>query len=214
MSLGPDFFHHLAIQGDALYARVLSRDDAQLVPTRLTQAAAARLRAGIAALESWLRRVLLLMALTLEPGLQPRAQPWVKTHRPRLSPPHTTLRIFPRGDAPSRDQFDRLHGRYAAREPFSNGPVWAAPLLARLGALKALIDAPEARAKRLAFHLARRTPGCLQAPTYRGRTSGQRFGTEASTLFDAMGAAICERSRARPPPLGPAPRAGPRIRAL
>jgi len=210
MSLGPDFFQHLAAQGAALHARVLSRDDAHLRPDRLSKAAAGRLRSGIAALESWLRRVILLMALVLEPGLVANGRPWTRTHRIRLGRRPAGLRIFKDSRWPGQRPFP------ARGDTRGDGPraVWAAPLLARLAALKALLDAPEARARRLAFHLARRKPGPLRARPCRGAASGRPFSTEAGTLHDAMAAAIWERSRARPPPLGPAIRAGPRIRSL
>ncbi|MEL6210640.1 MAG: hypothetical protein AAFR44_10765, partial [Pseudomonadota bacterium] len=139
MSLGSAFFHHFATQGDALYARVLSRDDAQLVPARLTQAAAARLRAGIAALESWLRRVLILLALHLEPDL-PAGRPYAKVHRPRrfvLRGP--VFRIFPSGrelDIAARDAFRRwLAERYG--DVSALNAAWGLLGNARLGGFAA-----------------------------------------------------------------------------
>jgi len=87
-------------------------------------------------------------------------------------------------------------------------------LLARLAALKKLVDAPEARARRLAFHLARRRPGPVLAPVFAGRSRGQPFTTETSAVFEALPTAIIAASRSRPPPLGPRPRAGPRARWL
>jgi len=212
MSFSPAFFSHLASQGAALHARVLSRDDAHLRPERVPRAVAARLRAGIAALESWLRRVLILMALSLEPGLKPAAGPWIKTYRPRRLAGHRPgLRIFLRRSAPDPGALAALPDRARVQQ---HGPVQAAPLLARLAALRALVDAPEARAQRLAFHIARRRPGRLVAPPDRAAFPRRLFGTEAGALHDAMAQAICEHSRARPPPLGPAPCAGPRIRSL
>ncbi|MEL6387759.1 MAG: hypothetical protein AAFR00_10435, partial [Pseudomonadota bacterium] len=88
------------------------------------------------------------------------------------------------------------------------------PLLGRLAALKALVDAPARRARRLAFYLARRRPGLLLAPVYRGPASGRVLGRDPAAVFEGMAAAITERSRARPPPLGPAPHPGPRLRWL
>jgi len=216
MSLTPAFCSHLAVQGAALHARVLSRDDGHLAPERLSAAAAGRMRAGIAALESWLRRVLLLMALAMEPDIAPAPRPWVKIRCRRLRRPWRGLRVFTgHGGLPSRDPFAALARRRAGRyRPGGRHPVPAAPLLARLAQLRALVDAPEARARRLAFHIARRRPGPLMAPRYRGPASGRLFGTEAGALHDGLGAAITERSRARPPPLGPAIRAGPRLRQL
>ena len=94
------------------------------------------------------------------------------------------------------------------------GPVQAAPLLARLSALKALLDAPDARARRLAFHLARRRPGPIIPPCLNQPGVPRRYGTELSAIYDALAQAIWTAGRARPPPLGPAPKLGPRIRRL
>ncbi|MEO0983878.1 MAG: hypothetical protein AAFX03_14640, partial [Pseudomonadota bacterium] len=57
--------------GTALWSNVLTRDDAHLAPKIITKAAAKRLRRGIRALEAFVRRVLILLALELEPGLKP-----------------------------------------------------------------------------------------------------------------------------------------------
>ncbi|MEM7766305.1 MAG: hypothetical protein AAF253_02325 [Pseudomonadota bacterium] len=215
MSATPALLPHLKVQGTALHARVLARDDCHLLPESLTRAAAARLRAGIAALEAWLRRVILYLAFQLEPGLQPDQSEYAKVHRPRrLQRPSLDLRILA-NDIP-------LPGAITAGAPFAATPhwqpretaIWATPLLRRLSALKALVDAPEARARRLALHLARRRPGLLVVPGRHGAVQPRRFGTELSTLYHALAQAILTASRARPPPLGPRPRAGPRIRTL
>ena len=92
------------------------------------------------------------------------------------------------------------------------GPVPARGLLQRLSALKAILDNPEPRARRLAWSLARNRPGILLAA--QGRAVPARWGTEPSALYTAMGFAISQTSRAPPPPLGPRPRAGPRIRRI
>ncbi|MEM7768684.1 MAG: hypothetical protein AAF253_14560 [Pseudomonadota bacterium] len=213
MTHSATLFDHLQTHGDRLHARVLARDDLQLAPWRLSRAAAARLRAGIAALESWLRRVLLLLALELEPTLTPRQTPYNPVHRPCTVPRRASrLRVFPADAATDPHRFDALRRR---GRPWSNGrPVHAAPLLSRLARLKALVDAPQARARRLAFHIARRRPGPLFVPAYHGPPSGRTFGPEISAVHAGLAAAIVERSRARPPPLGPALRLGPRARWL
>ncbi|MEO0549449.1 MAG: hypothetical protein AAFZ91_05975 [Pseudomonadota bacterium] len=93
------------------------------------------------------------------------------------------------------------------------GPVQTAPLVARLKALKTLLEAPTERAKRLAFHLARRRPGPLLAP---GRHADvpRRWGTELSMLYEGMAESIRKLSQARPPPLDPVAKPPPRIRLL
>ena len=92
--------------------------------------------------------------------------------------------------------------------------VLAAPLLARLFELCRLIEDPQARARRLAFHLARRRPGPLLAPDLATSRMPARFGTEISALYAGFASAIARLSQARPPPLGPLPIFPPRIRAV
>ena len=177
-----------------LHAKVLSRDECHLTPRRISRAAGARLRAGIAA---------------LEPSLSPDQSEYVRTHRPRLRRGTARpFRIFRTGHT-----FAGINPGFSREILLHRGPVEAAPLLARLSALKALIEAPEQRARRLAFHLARKRPGPL-FPQLDRRRVPRRYGTELSALYTALGAAVTEASRARPPPLGPRPRAGPRIRQL
>ena len=228
MALTPALLDTFRTHGAALHSAISAGGDAHLAPVRLSGAATGRLRAGIAALESWLRRVLILLALELEPALQP-GRPYAKyRRRRRLAPRRHSLRIFPSGrplDAATRDRLRRLprgrrwqagFGADLSGGAGSSGQpsVWAAPLLARLSALRDLVEAPEARARRLAWHLARRRPGRFRAPRYTGPRSGRLFGTETGALHDGLGHAIFEASRARPPPLGPATRLGPRLRQL
>ncbi|MEO1787152.1 MAG: hypothetical protein AAFR41_09040 [Pseudomonadota bacterium] len=215
MSIGPAFFTHLQRRGGLLHAAVLTRDDGHLAPDRMGQAAAGRLRRGIRALEAWLRRVLILMALALEPHLKPANGRHTPSWRPRgLAAPRQALRVFAgeraRGDCTRAMPWDTGH----AGEGASGRAVWVVPLLARLAALKNLVDAPEARARRLAFHLARQRPGPILAPVFPGRSRGQPFTTETGAVFEALPTAIITASRSRPPPLGPRPRAGPRARWL
>ena len=206
-------FETLRFQGLLLHGRVLARDHLQLVPDAISRAASARLRAGIRILESWLRRLLILMALALEPGLKPRPGEHVLTRDWREKPPKTLKRphfqIF--REAPEAD-FTSLDDPWRVRADRATGPVPAKWLLERLSALKALLDDPERRARHLAWSLARKRPGVLLAP--QGRAVPARWGTEPSALYSAMGFAISQASRARPPPLGPRPRAGPRIRRI
>lgn len=212
MSDRPAFFELLCQQAGQLHARILSRDDMQLKPALISKAAARRLKAGLRALEAYLRRVLLLMALEMEPDLaaQNRASP-IYLAASRSTRGRPGLILFRQ----TRDM-DRRPGPANCRDLPPNGQqlLPAAPLLARLAALRALIEAPWPRARRLAWTLARRRAGLVPAP---GRGPGDvpaRFGTQVSALYRAMGPAILAASRARPPPLGPKPRPPPRIRAI
>lgn len=89
-----------------------------------------------------------------------------------------------------------------------------APLLTRLRALKTLLDNPQARANRLALYLLRYQAGPVMVPGLAGQSFPARYGTELSAVFRGMGEAIWQAGRARPPPLGPRPCLGPRVRTL
>ncbi len=165
-------------------------------------------------IEAYLSRFLILLALVLEPGLKPRPGETVKYARPPSRDPARgrgrSFRI--RLDDLPEPPFEISGNAFERSEP-SLQRVYARPLLEHLSRLKALIDAPEARARRLAWHLARRRHGVMIAP--RGRTRvPARWGTEGSALFDAMAVGINRLSHVRPPPLPPPKRAGPRVRML
>ncbi|MDJ0921293.1 MAG: hypothetical protein QNI84_09205 [Henriciella sp.] len=213
MSFTADPLVHLQAQGELLIARIVSRDDLQLAPVQISKAAATRLRQGLRALEAYVRRVLFCLALALEPGLKPDNCP----RNPRERAPNFDrkpgFKLFT-GEQDCPD-FTDFHDPWADPKPRPphGQPVLAAPLLGRLNALKTLLKNPAARAKRLAFHLARYRPGWLFAP---GRTGDvpHRWGPELSATFTAMGHQIVAASKARPPPIGPRPVKPPRIRWL
>ncbi len=189
------------------------RDNLHLRPAGLTRAAAARLNTGLRALEAYLRRLILLMALVLEPDLEPvhypprrpRDRSCQHQRAPRGLAIFTGERNFPRG----ADALSRSLSRKSQPDLPRGAKMSSARYLARIDRLKALIEAPQKRARRLAFYIARRRHGLL-APPGMGRTGvPRRYGTEVSALYDGMSAAILRRSRARPPPLAPVPRLGP-----
>lgn len=209
------FLYHALRLASQMKAGILSRDGLNLGPLVLTQAAARRFRVGLRALEAFLRRVLLLFALQLEPGLQPRATLWKsrsrKAARGQLSKaPTPGFRLLK--DERAVPEWLAISG--ASSSASQSGPWLTYPLYSRLAMLSDLIANPHARARRLAFHLARRRPGPLLAPGFALTTTTRRFGTEISMQFDAMAEAIHAAGRARPPPLGPLPGPGPRIRRL
>lgn len=205
---------HLRHQGLLLHAGVLTRDNAHLGPRVLSRAAAARLRQGLRRIEAWLRRVILLLALALEPGLKPRGGETVLAARPRRPRfGQWRFRVLTGGAPPPGHAGFWPETAGAGAMGMRGLPVAAMPLLARLAALKALIEAPEARARRLAWLLARRKPGLLLAPGKASDIPGH-CGTEISSLYAALAPAIITASRARPPPLGRRPRPAPRIRQL
>jgi hypothetical protein len=88
-----------------------------------------------------------------------------------------------------------------------------AKLYAQLDYLSKLAANPMAKAKRLAFHLARTYQGIIMAPKRPDRIAG-RWGTEVSASYDAMWASIMTQSRNRPPPLPPLCNQWPTITVL
>jgi hypothetical protein len=194
-----------------LASRVLARDNAHLQPLAFSPAAAARFKAGLRAIEAYLRRMILWLALQIEHDLPGQGAPRAISAR-RAKPARNknlSLKIFTR----QTDVPDFLHDRGCGR-PERPKTVLAEPYLARLKALTDLVNDPVARARRLAWHLARKRPGLMLAPdTFRAHVPS-RYGTELSASYKALGKAIIDASRARPPPLGPPPRHPPRIRTL
>ncbi|MEO1642000.1 MAG: hypothetical protein AAFR74_01595 [Pseudomonadota bacterium] len=197
---------------------VMARENLHLVPSHISKAAAKRVSQGIRAIEAYLRRLLLLLALAIEPGLKPdnRARPvYAATRAKRATErPGFTFQMFQKEgiDFALSPKFDALRER--PRRSFS-GPkqVPARPLIERLRALRTLLEAPQARAQRLAWAIARRRPGLMLAPGT-GEEVRNRHGTEFSATYTIMGLSILEQSRARPPPLAPKPKCPPRIRVL
>ncbi len=199
-------------QGALLLARVWTRDDLHLGPALISQAAARRLKAGLRALEAYLRRVLFLLALSFEAGLSAANHPRIIYARaPRKASLVSRFRLFVGEQALPDSWSDSWRGASSIpQKPL----VFTAPYLARLRDLRGLLKAPEARARRLAWSLARRRPGLLLAPDAGDVLVPRRYGTEVSAHYASLGPAIIEASRARPPPLGAVPLAGPRIRRL
>lgn len=163
-------------QAERLLTRVLTRDDLYLLPKTLSQAAAKRARRGLRQLEAYLRRVLIVLALKMEPDLVPGTRPLIKIHRAKKQATSAPgLRIFD-AQTPS-PEWDTLKDRSRRKSDIDSCVVPAAPFLDRLVALKAIIDAPEARAKRLALHMARRRPGWLLAPDFGRKLLPANVGT-------------------------------------
>lgn len=206
-------FTTLLHYADALAAKVLTRDNLHLAPKTISKAVAKRMRVGLLYMQAYLRRVLILMALQIEHTL-----PRDMTERPifnhgrviRLRPATKSFSVFAGERAPPDLWTAPKHSLPKHREPRAD--ILAAPLLEQWRSLKALIADPDARAKRLAYTLARRRPGRLLVP--KQNDVPRRFGTEISALYDCMAMEIIDAARARPPPLGPILRAPPRIRVL
>jgi hypothetical protein len=203
-SLAP--FAFALLQALQLYARIMARDGLMARPDFVCKAVAKRLAAGVRALEAYLRRVLILMALEIEPGLAPVQRPEnlarTKARVGRVRKP--LLRIYP-----GKSQFDFDCGKSCVSRPFVE-VVSIDHLMARLDNLEAIANDPVAKAQRLAFTLARRRHGLLIAPPAHPRLL-RRWGSEISAIHDAMAYQIMQKSKTRPPPLPPPRRGKPMI---
>ena len=215
MEIRSSLFPHASEWAQRYADKVIAKDDLHLSPTLISKAAATRLKQAIRAMEAYLRRMLVLLALSLQPDLTPdtRARPLRPSRRPQTAPGFR-FRTFPKAgiDFALSSHFDELKAR--PRTPNTGRTqIPARPLLKRFTHLRALIEAPQARARQLAWHMARRRPGPMLAPGHHDAVKN-RYGTEFSTTYTLMGHAILKLSRARPPPIGPVPRPPPRIRVL
>jgi hypothetical protein len=214
-SLAPFVF--ALTQAVQLHGRVIGHKDLMGRPGFVRAAIAARLRTGVRALEAFLRRILILMALDIEPDLicieRPENLARAKARKMRrVKKPF--LRIYPSNYGPPTFEFEQrswvpyttdVHTHDAALPPLT---VPIGRWLAQLDYLHAIAKDPVAKARRLAFSLARSRHGILMAPPSPPRLVG-RCGTEISAIHDAMAYQIIEKSRTRPPPLPP-PRRGPK----
>ena len=212
MSLNPGLYKTAAHFAQLFAAKILARDNLHLSPREVSRAAALRLKQGIVALEAYLRRLLFVLALHIEHELKPdtKERP-IYARAPRKRGPKSKFKTLPyRGIQPDFSTFS-CSSRWAGRQPPK--PVPLAPLLKRLAEVRDILNNPEARARRLAYHLARRQSGPLLAPCAHNAVRN-RHGTEFSAIYTAMSAEIGELSRARPPPIGPVLRPPPRIRRL
>jgi hypothetical protein len=175
----------------AMLDRVVARDDAHLRPLFASQAMAKRLATGLRHVEAYLRRVLLVMALEIEPTLVDARGPM---RRPRgqkaYSKSGPQFRIL-QNAAPSSDAllqaFEQNKERLLGPTTHQHDPQTIAMtrLYQRLDQLTTIVRDPLARAKRLAFYLARNRPGPFFAPNSALRPPGA-WGTEARATFDAL----------------------------
>jgi hypothetical protein len=212
-------FAFLIATAQNLVAAVTTRDNLHLRPALARQAVAVRLRSGIIVLCTFLRRLIILMALELEWTLVDKRGEMKRPHG-RKSKTSTAVNIQSLG-APMASPWltgHPIHSRTKVKTGY-NRPVEVhlAKFYAQLNYLTKVAANPVAKAKRLAFHLARtydyNSKGMIIAPDGPGRIAGY-WGTEISASFDSMAAAILTKSKNRPPPLPPPRTHWPTICAL
>jgi hypothetical protein len=199
----------------ALLDQVRSRDNVYLDrPAFGARGMARRLAAGLRLVEAYLRRVLLVMALELEPTLVDVRGPMRRPHgrkKTGVAAPHFC--ILPK-DLPPSDAtllaFEQREEMLIRGKGVPPQPVALGRLYQRLDQLTAIVTDPLARAQRLAFYLARTKEGPILAPDPTLRPPGS-WGTEARASFVALEHEIVTRSRNRPPPLRPLRRCWPSV---
>jgi hypothetical protein len=197
---------------------------ADYVPTK---ACAQRIKAGLKLAEAYLRRVLILMALALEPTLVDVPQKNLERRR-REKPRRIVVRqsapfiIFPPVPPLPDKVLDHLRdldqqARFVETYPGQKGPIYIGTLKARLEQLAKIATDPTKRANRLAMYIARKKHGPFFAPDRHVRPSNQLgrlrklWDTKTSASFDAMAYNIITQSKERPPPLAPRQKYGPSI---
>jgi hypothetical protein len=197
-------FAFLIATAQSLVDAVSARDAVYLRPATARKAVAERLKSGLSVLRHFLRRLIILIALDFEWGLVDTRGPMKRPHgRKAKSRAGFTLGgLDPDKPSPwlnaAGPQFKPI-----VRTGYQ-GPVEVdmAKLYAQLDFLSKIAANPAAKAKRFAYHLARRHPGLLMAPEGPKRIAG-RWGTQVSASYDAIASAIMTKSRNRPPPLPP-----------
>jgi hypothetical protein len=200
----PAAFSMLIATAQSLVAAVTARDNLYLRPAFVRKAVAGRLASGLVVLRAFLRRLIILMALHLEWGLVDTRGAMKRPHGQKSS------------SSAARFTLPLLEIAKASPWQTGNGPQFKAviirtsaprevnidPLYAKLSYLAGIAANPMAKARRLAFHLARKHRGMIMAPKGPTRIAG-RWGTEVSAFYDAMAGELVRNSCSRPPPLPP-----------
>jgi hypothetical protein len=204
-------FTMLIATAQSLADAVNVRDNVYLRPALATKAVAARLRTGLIVLRAFVRRLIILIALEMEWTLVDTRGAMKRPHG-RVSKSRTVLSL---GGLETYKDSSWLngYGPETYQTPIGPTEVDMASLYAQLDYLAKLAANPAAKAKRLAFHMARTHEGMIIAPLGPRRIAG-RWGTQVSAFYDAIAMAIMEQSRNRPPPLPPPRTIWPTITAL
>jgi hypothetical protein len=208
-------FTLLITTAQSLAMAVNARDNLHARPPLARKSVAARLVSGLVVLRAFLRRLIILIALDMEWALVDKRGAMKRPHgRKSTSSAHLALQGLDaekpspwlNGDGPQFHRDDRQMLQAAMY-------VDMAKLYAQLSYLAGIAANPIAKAKRLAFHLARTRAGIIMAPQGPRRIAG-RWGAQVSTSYEAMAASIITISRIRPPPLPPPRKRGPSITLL
>jgi hypothetical protein len=208
-------FAFLIATVQSLAMAVSARDNLYLRPAWASKAVAARLGSGMRVLRAFLRRLIILIALDLEWSLVDKRRQMKRPHgRKSKSCAGFSLQVL---DADKVSPWLNSNGpdfkTVKGQAHSTPVPIDMSKLYAKLDFLVKIAANPLAKAKRLAFHLARTRQGIIMAPEGPKRIAG-RWGTEVRASFDAMAGSIITQSRNRPPPLPPPRNQWPTITAL
>ncbi|MEM7493033.1 MAG: hypothetical protein AAF296_06590, partial [Pseudomonadota bacterium] len=114
MEIRSSLFPHAAQWAQRYGDKVIAKDALHLSPELISKAVAARLKQAIRAMEAYLRRMLVLLALSLEPDLNPdtRARP-VRPSKRIQTTPSFAFRTFPKAgiDFALSSRFEALKHR-------------------------------------------------------------------------------------------------------
>jgi hypothetical protein len=203
-------FSFLINTAQSLVAAVTTRDSLHIRPPLARQAVAARLASGLRLLRAFLRRLIILIALELEWTLVDSRGEMKRPHgrrKSKSSSPGCSLEGLDTQGASPWLNADGPDFKAVVKSDHTQGyntPVIVdmAKLYAQLDYLARIAANPLAKAKRLAFHIARNYEGIIIAPEGPKRIAG-RWGTEVSASYTAIAGSIIMQSRNRPPPLPP-----------
>jgi hypothetical protein len=201
-------FTFLINTAQSLVSAVTTRDNLHIRPVWARQAVAARLRSGMIVLRAFLRRLIILIALELEWGLVDTRGAMKRPHgrKSKSSAGFSIAGLDTQGASPWLNavgpQFKTVVKSDGSRGYNTPVNIDMSKLYAQLDYLAGLAANPLAKAKRLAFHLARTYQGIILAPQGPKRIAG-RWGTQVSASYDAIAGSIIMKSRNRPPPLPP-----------
>jgi hypothetical protein len=215
----PSNFTRLIATAQNLVAMVNTRDSLHLRPDYARKSVAARMKSGLIVLKTFLRRLIILIALDLEWGLVDTRGEMKRPHRRKAKPSdgfQLSLLDAQKGGHWLANYNPDHYPRAKSQRDYGTNPavtVDMAKLYAYLAFLSRIADNPYPKAKRLAYHLARNRPGYILASEGPKRIAG-RWGTEIRAHYDGLPALIVDQSRNRPPPLPPPRNQWPMITAL
>lgn len=212
-------FTRLIAVAQSLAAMVNTRDDLHLRPQIARKSVAGRLVSGLIVLKTFLRRLIILIALDLEWSLVDKRGEMKRPHK-RKSKPFAGFHL-PTLDSSKVSPWiiavpPNFKPRVKSQNAYGTNPpvhVDMARLYAQFEYLAEIAANPYPKAKRLAFHLARNQPGPILALEGPKRIAG-RWGTEIRAYYDNLPSLIVDKSRNRPPPLPPPRNHWPMITAL